>query len=217
MSIEEGLKLETDREDGKIEIPDCSRQDLPEFFVGRGYKVGAEIGVDRGDFTELLCKEGLEIYGIDPWKMYPDYMYGKGQKGLNENWEFSKERLAKYNCHLIRKTSMDAVEDFEDESLDFVYIDGHHGFRYVAEDLWEWNKKVKVGGVIAGHDYALNTKPPYHPYTLHVKYVLEAFLKTLKIKKWYVLGRYEKLPGEKRDSWRSWMWIKPQSYIIQTT
>lgn len=216
MTIEEGLKLETDRQDGKIEIPDCNRSDLPGFLKRTGRVVGAEIGVDKGDFTEELCKAGLEVYGIDPWQMYEDYMYTRGQEGLDTNYKSTKERLKPYKCTLIRNTSMEAVEEFEDESLDFVYIDGHHGFRYVAEDLWEWNKKVKVGGVIAGHDYALNTKEPYHPYTLHVKFVLEAFLKTLKIKKWYVLGRYETIPGEKRDRWRSWMWIKPQSYIIPT-
>ena len=29
-----------------------------------------------------------------------------------------------------------------------------------------------------------------------------------QIKRWYVLGRKETLSGEKRDKWRSWMFIK---------
>jgi hypothetical protein len=38
---------------------------------------------------------------------------------------------------------MDALNDFEDDSLDFVYIDGNHEFPYVAEDLFHWSKKVR--------------------------------------------------------------------------
>jgi len=215
MTISEGIKLKSKRRDGRIEIPDCSRNDLPAFFKEMGYKVGVEIGVERGYYTKRLCDEGLQMYGIDPWKMYDGYLFTKGQEGLDAYYEHAKELLAPYRCNLIKKTSMEAVEDFEDESIDFVYIDGHHGFKYIAEDLWEWNKKVKVGGVVSGHDYARNTKPPYHPYTLHVKDVVDAFIRAMKIKEWYVLGRYETLPEEKRDSWRSWMWIKKESYILE--
>jgi glycosyltransferase involved in cell wall biosynthesis len=48
---------------------------------------------------------------------------------------------------------MQAVTDFADESLDFVYIDGNHQLKYVVEDIVEWTKKIKKGGIIAGHDY----------------------------------------------------------------
>jgi len=214
MTIEKGMKIKSDRRDGRIEIPNCGRNDLPAFFKRMGYKIGVEIGVDKGEFTEKFCKEGFRIYGIDPWRLYSDYLYTGGQKGLDTNYKYAEELLAPYGCVLMRKTSMEAVKDFRDESVDFVYIDGHHGFRYVAEDLWEWSKKVRVGGVISGHDYAMNTKPPYHPYTLHTKFVVDAFVKALKIRDWYILGRYEALPGEIRDSWRSWFWIKEESYIV---
>lgn len=46
---------------------------------------------------------------------------------------------------------MAAAPDFKPESLDFVYIDGDHKFKYVAEDISEWF--WKKGGMIAGHDY----------------------------------------------------------------
>ena len=50
---------------------------------------------------------------------------------------------------------MDAVKDFADRSLDFVYIDANHEPQFVEEDIREWSKKVKVGGIVSGHDYAL--------------------------------------------------------------
>lgn len=231
-NILEGLKMT-----GKpAEIPDCSRDDLPEFFKLMGYKVGAEIGVFKGEFTETLGKSGLKIYGIDPWRAYTGYNefqnegMGRFQAVQDKLYEESRNRVAPYeNVTLIKKTSMEAIEDFEDNSLDFVYIDGHHGFRYVAEDLCEWFKKVKVGGVISGHDYALNKKSPLDPYCLHVKYVLHAFVDAYRISDFYVLGR--RYPegerrivkaengayhgvyafgerGEIRDQWRSWFFVK---------
>ena len=48
---------------------------------------------------------------------------------------------------------MDAVKDFKDESLDFVYIDANHGYESTKEDIREWSKKVKKGGIVSGHDY----------------------------------------------------------------
>lgn len=191
------------------EIPNCSRDDLPQFFVEMGYKVGAEIGVYKGEFSEKFAKAGLKLYAIDPWRVYKDYNHPRGQQRLDFQYEHTKRVLAPYpNCEVIRKTSMEAVEDFEDESLDFVYIDANHEFRYIAEDLAEWTKKVKKGGIVSGHDY-FYTKRGTRADHWHVAYVLNAYIATFGISNWYLLGRKHALPGEKRDKWRSWMFFKP--------
>src|SRR3990167_8478670 len=150
MKLIDGLKLK-----GRpAEIPDCSRDDLPQFFVGLGYKVGTEIGVFKGEFSEKFCKAGLKLYAIDPWQLYKDYEDFYDQEKLNFLYEHTKRVLAPYpDCTVVRKTSMEAVTDFADESLDFVYIDGNHQLKYVVEDITEWSKKVRVGGAITGHDY----------------------------------------------------------------
>ena len=105
---------------------------------------------------------------------------------------------------------MEALNDFENESIDFVYIDGNHGLKFVIEDIYGWTKKVKKGGIISGHDYALITDPnlPERPPAIQVKIAVDAYVKAFKIKKWYILGRNEKRPGEVREEWRSWMWFK---------
>ena len=62
MKIIDGIKLK-----GRpAEIPDCGRDDLPQFFVEMGYKVGAEIGVQEGIYAEEICKAGLKLYAVDP-------------------------------------------------------------------------------------------------------------------------------------------------------
>ena len=205
MKISEGIKIK-----GKeAEIPDCGRNDLPQFFKEMGFKVGAEIGVARGQFSEIIAKEGLKLYCVDPYMAYDEYDAPDVQERLDKEYEEAKERLSKYDCSIIRKKSMDAVKDFEDGSLDFVYIDGHHAFTFVANDIHEWSKKVRVGGVIAGHDF-VTPVTKIGPYVCHVKHVVRAYTEAYGIKDWYVLGRkhFPKSTTETRDRWRSWMWIK---------
>lgn len=204
MRMMDGLKLK-----GRpAVIPDCSRDDLPEFFKERGYKAGVEIGSYKGEYTEILAKSGLKIYAIDPWRVYADCGPPQYQKKMDRFYEHAQKTLAPYsNCVIIRKTSMEALSDFEDESLDFVYIDGNHHFKYITEDICEWTKKIKKGGIISGHDY-IYTRPRSQYGGCHVHYVVDAYTKAYNIRNWYVLGRKEYINGEKRDRWRSWMWFK---------
>jgi hypothetical protein len=190
-------------------IPYAVRDDLPQLFVDLGFKTGVEVGCYEGAYTEVLCKAGLKMYTIDPWLDYPGYYTSRGQKRLDQFYERTKAKLSKYDCTIIRKKSMEALEDFPDGSLDFVYIDGHHGFKYVAEDLFEWTKKVKKNGIISGHDYLIMKQAVYAPYACHVKYVIDAFVLAFNIKNWYVLGNRFVKPGEVRDKARSWFWFNP--------
>jgi len=52
----------------------------------------------------------------------------------------------------IRMTSVEASKLYEDDSLDFVYIDGAHDYNSVYDDIQHWFPKVKVGGYIGGDD-----------------------------------------------------------------
>jgi len=203
MKIIDGIK-----EKGRpFEIPDCGRNDLPQFFVEMGYKVGVEIGTQKGIFAEEICKAGLKLYAVDPWKNYADYWGGNSfQDVLDKQYARCKAVLEPYGATIVKKTSMEAVNDFEDESLDFVYIDGNHEFKYVAEDIIEWSKKIRKGGAICGHDYFYAQDRPFD--NIHVRYVVDAYTKALNINPWYVLGRKAKIEGETRDNFRSFLWIK---------
>lgn len=190
-----------------FEIPDCSRDDLPQFFKEMGFKVGAEIGVYKGEFTKKFLDAGLTMYGVDPWLDYSEYHNSRGQKRITTLYEHTKRFLSSYrNCTLIRKSSMEALEDIPDNSLDFVYIDANHLLRYVIDDICEWSKKVRKGGVISGHDYFYEKRK--HSNIVQVPYAVRAYTDAYNVQNWYVLGRENKADGEKRDKWRSWMWIK---------
>ena len=204
MKISEGIKLQ-----GRpAEIPNCGRDDLVEFFKERGFSTGVEIGVFEGAFTKVLAEGGFKVYGIDPWLVYEDYGRKDYQDKANSRYEKSKRRLAKYpNVTLIKEKSMDALGKFENESIDFVYIDGNHQFRYIADDIYEWWKKVKKGGVICGHDYAyFKSMSPCGG--CQVREVVDAYALSFRTDFWVLGNRKRKKPTDTRDHYRSWMFIK---------
>jgi predicted O-methyltransferase YrrM len=46
-----------------------------------------------------------------------------------------------------------AVTFFQDQSVDFCFIDGSHNYEDVTRDIDLWLPKVKTGKCISGHDY----------------------------------------------------------------
>lgn len=121
-----------------------NRIQLAEYFNQLGYKTGAEIGVHRGRYSEILCQAmpGLKLLAVDKWtrhwgKAYPDAV----------------ARLEPYGVTVVRAASIDAAVEVQDGSLDFVYIDAEHSYEAVRQDLQAWVPKVRDGGMVAGHDY----------------------------------------------------------------
>lgn len=151
---------------------------LPSLFNELGYKIGAEIGVQRGLFSRLLCETipDLKLYCIDPWIPYR-VMPSKRQ--IDRCLRIATSILAPYNAILLRKTSKEALSDIPDSSLDFVYIDGLHDFDNVMFDIIEWTKKVRGGGIVSGHDYIF-----YH--NNGVVCAVDAYVKAHGIAQWYI-------------------------------
>ena len=57
-----------------------------------------------------------------------------------------------------RSDSEEVLNSIEDESLDVIYIDANHSFDFVKKDIQMWRKKLKRGGLFAGHDYCVTKK-----------------------------------------------------------
>lgn len=58
-----------------IEIPNFGRNQLAALFNELEFKIGAEIGVEKGTYSETLCKAipGVKLYCIDAWTIYEGY------------------------------------------------------------------------------------------------------------------------------------------------
>jgi hypothetical protein len=52
-----------------------------------------------------------------------------------------------------RNLSTDAVQNYEDETFDFIYIDACHLYESVLWDMENYFPKLKKGGILGGHDY----------------------------------------------------------------
>lgn len=192
-----------------IEIPNFGRDQLAGLFAELKYTKGAEIGVEQGEYSEglLSANKDLYLYCIDAWKAYKGYNDHTRQEKLDKFYQITKDRLSNFRSRhsIIRMMSDWAIKEFRDEELDFVYIDANHDFLHVTNDIYNWSKKVRKGGIIAGHDYITDQNEAPH---VHVRQVLEGYTQAYNIKPWFVLGRSIAAPDEIRDPYRSWFFIK---------
>lgn len=128
--------------------------------------LGVEVGVWRGDTGKrlLAAREHITHVMIDPWKQpAKNSRYYKSsdntalsdQSTFDDCYEYTKSETAQYGPRaiIIRKKSKFAVKQFENKTLDYVFIDGEHTYQAVKEDIELWLPKVKRGGFIGGHDY----------------------------------------------------------------
>jgi hypothetical protein len=117
-----------------------------------------EIGVARGNFSEILLSGTnlKKLNLVDPYCKQNDNEYSDSMNFLNmdDEYEFCKNKLNKYQQRIkfIRELSIKASENFSDNSIDFIYIDGNHSYKNVTEDLETFWSKVKVGGIMCGDD-----------------------------------------------------------------
>ena len=136
-----------------------TREDLAKLFAELGYSTGAEIGVREGLFSMILCQNAnpeLKLYCIDPWAPYSENPSPRKQRRI---FHTAIANLSPYKkVMLVRKVSEAAMLDVADGALDFVYIDGDHSAENVKKDINGWYPKVKLGGIVSGHDYFINRR-----------------------------------------------------------
>lgn len=112
-----------------------------------------EIGTFAGENAVIMSEYFKKVYTIDPWQNGYDQNDLASSIDFNEVEKTFKNRTININNIIhIKKTGEEALNDFENESLDFVYIDGNHQEAAVIKDINSWRLKVKKNGIIAGHD-----------------------------------------------------------------
>lgn len=194
-----------------IEIPNVGRTDLAQLFNDLDFKVGVEIGVAAGEYSHIIMKLNPQLkkmYGVDPYIGYSGYKDYVRESTFNKLQEDAHRRLDQYpQYEFIRETSVEAAKDFEDGTLDFVYIDANHSDPYVTQDIEAWTPKVRSGGIVAGHDYArIKAKGIEDSSNWAVIPAINKFAKDNNLQL-YIWGLEAKIPGLKRDGSRSWMFI----------
>lgn len=120
------------------------------------YKKAAEIGVSKGWFSQFILRNTkMDLVCIDPWEQNDQL----SQSQIWTVYELYKLKIEPFGSRVqtVKGWSPQVADLFEDEYFDFVYIDGDHSYEAVKLDCDAWWKKLKKGGILAGHDYGWKT------------------------------------------------------------
>jgi len=118
------------------------------------FKIFVEVGVFRGETCGYLLghvrDKDFLVYAVDPYVEYNAYrkMDFEEIKAEAHYRAFQDDR-----CMHIEKFSTEAAKDFSDGSVDLVFIDGNHRYKWVVADIASWWPKVREGGILSGHDF----------------------------------------------------------------
>lgn len=117
---------------------------LEELIAKTNGGVMVEVGSAYGESAEIFAKKFDKVYCVDVWN------------GITAEREPHFDEVVKRNPNIIKRkgSSVQFLDEFADNSLDFVYIDANHTYESVKEDITNWKKKVKKGGFIGGHDFS---------------------------------------------------------------
>ena len=127
-----------------------------------------EIGAAYGKSTSYMAVEiansgkVIEFDVVDTWRGSPEHQENgwDRQPSMIDDTAFGKFRnnlkKVKRFYNPIRLLSVEAAANFEDESLDFVFIDAAHEYKSIKADIEAWLPKIKYEGYIGGHAYVYN-------------------------------------------------------------
>ena len=110
-----------------------------------------ELGVYEGASLAFLAVEAVNsgkkiaIHGVDKFD------WPAGVLGRVEGW-IEREELGQV-VTLHQAFTSHAVHDFDDRSMDFIFVDADHDSGSVYRDLAIYWPKLKPGGWMAGHDW----------------------------------------------------------------
>lgn len=104
----------------------------------------AEVGVDSGDFSvcilETAMPSELMLIDIDTGKIT-----AKNRRNLE----------ASGVAQIMQGDSSTKITELEDESMDWIYIDGDHKYDGVKKDIEAALRKVKMNGLLVFNDYTV--------------------------------------------------------------
>ncbi|MHB1329654.1 MAG: class I SAM-dependent methyltransferase [Gemmatimonadales bacterium] len=136
---------------------------LAGFMAQQDYKTFVEVGCKEGRTTGHILKTipDARVVAIDPWIVQEKS--ADKTKETYEDWDFAKIEAEfwanvgehKDRCFMRRMTSSEAAEQITNprSQSDLVFIDALHDYEHVKQDIALWWPKVRIGGILSGHDF----------------------------------------------------------------
>jgi hypothetical protein len=129
-----------------------SRAYFSRLFKNGGFRTGMEVGTAQNRFSELFLADNPMT--LHEWHMvepYPDKEFWERSRGWHNRGIGVNTRIIH---HQTTSTNVSFIDSLGEQSLDFIYLDGAHDYDTVRHELPLYWEKVKVGGILAGHDYS---------------------------------------------------------------
>ena len=163
INIKNNMEHFYDKIDGWFDFPNIYTEMVNKFDSGSYFvEIGSWLGRSTSYMAVEIINSGKDIKFdcIDGWEGSPEnkdntYVINKT---LYEEFLKNVEPVLDH-INPIKGFSYDVVNNYQDNSIDFLFIDGAHDYESVKKDLIDWYPKVKKNGVIAGHDYNVGNFP----------------------------------------------------------
>jgi hypothetical protein len=117
-----------------------------------------EVGTWKGRSAAFMCveiinsKKNIKFDCIDPFIEVENGEFKITHEELKNLFINNMKKVEGF-YNLYFEVSPLVTNRYEDNSIDFVFIDGGHEYEQVYSDIIAWLPKIKVGGYISGHDY----------------------------------------------------------------
>jgi SAM-dependent methyltransferase len=125
---------------------------------------GAEIGVFRGENAAYLLGTlpTLRLWLVDAWSPSPYeqdrnrfHSMASGGPDRFTVWESQAQRAVAFavDRYVVVKQDFRVAAGLVPSQLDFVFLDAAHSYEDTRDQIAVWARKVRPGGIVAGHDY----------------------------------------------------------------
>jgi predicted O-methyltransferase YrrM len=123
-----------------------------------------ELGCFKGKSTSFIVTEIINRKSKVNFVTVDSFVGATDSLDINENLAYigisniekdflhNTKHLTEYFV-TIKAFSHEAAANFEDGSVDCLFIDAGHSYEAVKADIAAWLPKMKKGGIISGHDY----------------------------------------------------------------
>jgi len=121
-----------------------------------------EIGVAKGNFARTVLSQwkGSKYSMIDAHEAQDPEVYREDQPNDWQDWKNHCLKICEEDkrAELITAYSPTAADNFKMGSLDLAYLDSNHAYGHVMSEMDAFWPKVKIGGIMGGHDFLSNTE-----------------------------------------------------------
>lgn len=107
-----------------------------------------------GNILEIGSFHGLSLsYIVETCKKNRNHIYAIDIRIRDEFLENINNWGAKNIIAPLQISSQNAARQFRNNFFDLIFIDGNHFFKSVWRDVVSWWPKLKLQGILLGHDY----------------------------------------------------------------